>query len=83
VGKKQVGVPVTMRAVLQRLNRKLAKEDEKMAKARGARARFDLGEYFILDTERNFVKCTNVDPVAFAKDYGVLADWETIVEDEG
>jgi hypothetical protein len=88
MGKKVISVPVTMRAVLQRLNRKLAKDDEKMVKARGSRAIADLGEFYILresyvgGSSLTYVAHKNVDPVSWARESGVLADWEKVVDDE-
>ena len=38
-------VPVSMRAVIQRINRKLTDDDEVLKTTRGERARFDLGDY--------------------------------------
>lgn len=46
--------PVTARAVVQRLNRKLAADYEMVRKSRGGRAELDCGEYYVIDCARNF-----------------------------
>lgn len=81
-------VPVTMRALLQRINRKLAKKDEQLMMSRGA-YRADVGGHFIVHHElgkgrgnwrsRALVR-THVDPVKLGRDLGVLAPWERVVE---
>jgi hypothetical protein len=88
MGKKRASVPVTMRAVMQRLNRKLAKDGEKMVKARGKRAIVDLGEFYVLrdsyvgGSSLISVAHKNVDFESWARESGVLEDWERIVDDD-
>jgi hypothetical protein len=41
-------VPVTLRAVEQRINRRLAKATEVLKKTRGVRAKTEYGDYYIL-----------------------------------
>jgi len=48
-------VPVSERALIQRINRALAKEGEKLKKARGVRTILSVGDYYILDIQRNFI----------------------------
>lgn len=77
VALKKGKVPVSTRALMQRLNRAM-RDDERMVKAtRGERARIDLGWYYVLDWNRNSVVDTNVDLAALGKEYGVLKDYET------
>jgi hypothetical protein len=73
-------VPVSMRALVQRINRALAKSDRILKIARGARARFDLGEFFVIDLENRFVVAKFVDPVKWARELGVLQSWEKLEE---
>jgi hypothetical protein len=79
-------VAVTERAVVQRINRKFLSEDGRPArelkKTKGARAKIDLGDFYVLNTARNFIDAHHVDPEATARELGVLADWEFVV-DEG
>jgi hypothetical protein len=44
---------VTMRALMQRINRRLAKEDELLKKLRGDRYLRDLGRYYIVNWRNN------------------------------
>ncbi len=73
-------VPVTLRAVVQRINRKLAGGDEKLRKNRGQRDWGDLGDYYIINTNRNFLVAGHVDPEAYARELGVLKPWESMVD---
>ena len=74
-------VPVSMRALLQRINRRLAKEEEVLKKLRGERYRGDFGDYYIVNWRFNLVKRTHIDPVALAQELDVLAAWETVREE--
>jgi hypothetical protein len=89
----QKGVPVTSRALEQRVNRALAKEDERLLKtrpgrpnARGeireSRARQEFGEYYIVSTTSGGCSHKNIDLENWARDLKVLADWEYL-EEEG
>jgi hypothetical protein len=73
-------VPVSERALVQRLNRHLSKEGQVLKKLRGERWRGDLGDYYIVDEHRNIVAASHVNPVALAQEIGVLAAWETVRE---
>ncbi len=86
VSKKRV--PVTMRALLQRINRKyaaIAREEglgwpgNEIKKSRGREAS-NIGDYYLLDTVRNFVKESDVDPADIGRELKVLAEWETVVD---
>ena len=70
-------VPVTTRAVLQRINRRLGADDEMVKKSRGAGA-YALGDYYRIDVAKNFVVEKHVDPEALARRLGVLADYEAL-----
>jgi hypothetical protein len=81
MSKKEVaGVPVSMKALLARINRKLAGQGEQLKAARSARARLDCGDFYIIDTRENALVGRNVDPVAMGRELGVLRAWEQIVE---
>ena len=71
-------VPVTMRAIVQRINRKLAPNMEKLLAARSERVRLDLGDYYVVDQRRNFLIHKDVDPETYAREIGVLAEWEKL-----
>ena len=71
---------VTMQALIKRINRKLAHQDEKLRVARAERVRFDLGDYYVIDVSRNFVISKHVDPEELGRELGVLTEFEKIVE---
>lgn len=77
---KKTGVPVSTRALLQRINRKLAEGDEQLKTARSDRARLELGDYYVIDVNRNVVRGKNVDPETLGRELGVLKGWETVVD---
>jgi hypothetical protein len=75
---KDETVPVTMRALLQRINRNLAKEDKVLKAARGASARQKLGDYYVIDVDGNAIAFRHVDPEALGRKLGVLEPWESV-----
>jgi len=95
-------VPVNMRALLQRINRALAKEygcvhgldwphvvqnetclpARQLRTARGWRARFDLGEYFVVDIATNTVVEKQVDPEDMGRELEALQPFEEVVTNE-
>jgi hypothetical protein len=75
-------VPVTLRALAQRINRVLAKRDEQLKTTRGGRARVDLGDHYVIDVARNFVIAKGVDLETWGRELGVLQPWEEVVADE-
>jgi hypothetical protein len=78
---KSTTVPVSVRAAMQRINRKLAPDGEKLLKCReGARWLSDLGRYYILDVNRNVLLTRHVALDALGRKLKVLAPWESLVE---
>jgi hypothetical protein len=73
-------VPVTERALIQRINRKLLKDGEVMKIARGARAASNLGRYYTIDINRNSLAHDHLDPEAMGRKLGVLAEYEHMVK---
>jgi hypothetical protein len=71
-------VPVTERALIQRVNRKLAASGQLLKKTRGEAAEETIGAYYVLDTRRNTVVLSRVNLVALAQKLGVLQKWETV-----
>jgi hypothetical protein len=74
--------PVSERALIQRINRKLAADDEKLKKLRSKRWRSAMGTYFIINVRGNFVNTKHVEIEAYGRELGVLTDWEELVLDE-
>ena len=73
-------VPVTRRALLQRINRALKKDGEMLKATRGERARQDLGDYYIIDLNLNAVLHKDVDLESCGRDLKVLQKFERLVD---
>jgi len=69
---------VSMRAIIQRVNRKLIADDEVLKASRTELMRSDCGDYYIVDWRRNSICKTHVDPKALARELGVLHRWEAV-----
>jgi hypothetical protein len=85
--KGRTKVPISMRALIGRINRKLEPDHERLHRTRpGTRAFFDLGEFYILRYGRGGSEpSTNVledhvDLEGLGHKLGVLRTWEAIVE---
>jgi len=72
-------VPVSERALIARLNRKLAEDDWMVKVARpGSRLENNVGRYYALDYRLNAVMHTHLDLETFAADKGCLAAYERL-----
>jgi hypothetical protein len=69
---------VTLRAVMQRINRKLAASGQKLKTARSPRTEQSVGRFFVVDEDRNWIVEQRVDPEALARRLEVLAQWEEV-----
>lgn len=81
--KKIQKVPVSERALVQRINRKLRQLQPRsvLKKTKGARAKSDLGDFYILNTELNGIDKHHVDPETLGRELEVLSDSEEPEED--
>lgn len=70
---------VSQSALIKRINRKLAPDDEILRTAR--RYTSDCGWYYIHDVRGNFVTSTHVDPETLGRELGVLRSYETVAEE--
>jgi hypothetical protein len=71
--------PVSLRAVMARVNRKLAKEDEMLRRCRSdSRGWHELGDFYVVDVSRNCITDKQVDLEALAREMDVLAKWEQV-----
>ena len=70
--------PVSLGAVLQRINRKLEPDHEKLKPARSIRIMEQVGKYYIVNTSSNGVIHKDVDVEKYAREAGVLKDWEEV-----
>ncbi len=70
-------VPVTTRAVLQRVNRALSAHDRRLCVARG-KSTTHVGRFYLLDGDQ--ISDTHVELDGFARDLGVLRVYERVAE---
>lgn len=80
--KKQSKVPVSRRAVEQRINRALATDGEKLLRTRSNRMFPTLGNYYIVNVEKNFIREHHVQLNKLAGKLKVLKGYEYL-ETEG
>jgi hypothetical protein len=73
-------VPVSERALLQRINRKLEPKHQRIMKARG-RAVSQCGEFYKLDTYGNSVRETHISLEKIGRELKVLAPWESLTKE--
>jgi hypothetical protein len=72
-------IPLTKRALIQRINRKLKGQDERLqACRRNSRWWRDLGDYYIVDLDRNSIAATHIDFQKYASEIGVLQPFEEV-----
>jgi hypothetical protein len=76
--KKPARVPVSERALVQRINRKLAKDDQILKKARSERVRQDMGDYYVVTFPVGGAWPTHVDVEEMGRELDVLKPWEEI-----
>lgn len=75
-------VQVSTRALIQRINRVLGKQDEQVKAYRGGRSEVQLGRYYIVDINRNFLVAGDVNLEALGRELKVLAGWEALLKDD-
>ena len=73
----KTGVPITVRALTQRINRALEGNNQALKAARGL-ARLQLGHYYVLDTGKNEVARKDVDIEKLGREIGALKDFEKL-----
>ncbi|WP_434888735.1 hypothetical protein [Bradyrhizobium sp. HKCCYLS2038] len=72
-------VPVTMRALIARINRKLAPDWKALRHCRKDSRWLDAyGEYFVVDLRRNQADRAFIDPVEYGAELGVLQPFEEV-----
>jgi hypothetical protein len=78
---KATKVPVTKRALVQRLSRALAKEGEGLRKSRGTQAHLDVGEYYAFDLSKNVITRKHFDLEELGRKLGVLEPFEALSDE--
>lgn len=76
-------IPVTRRALFQRLQRALRRDDLLLKTARTERLRLNVGDYFTVGLFTNAVMDQHVDLEKMGKEYGVLHDYEALEKEGG
>jgi hypothetical protein len=69
-------VPISTRALLQRINRRLAADGKVLKAARTAKVALSVGHYFVVRGNR--IARERINPEALARELGLLADWERV-----
>ncbi|GAB3377704.1 hypothetical protein [Azotobacter armeniacus] len=72
-------VKVTERALLARINRALRKDNQQLYRCReGSQAHGELGDFYAVDTALDVIMAKHIDLAMWARDMGVLPDWEEL-----
>jgi len=71
-------VPVSARAILQRINRKLKPDWKQLKTGRGLLLERTVGRYYVIDIRRNCVTQQYVDVEDLARELKVLQSWEEL-----
>lgn len=77
---KNKTVPVSERALIQRINRALAKDGERLRKARSVQTTLSVGDYYVLDVQKNFIAHQHVDLDHLGRELKVLHRYEHLVD---
>lgn len=76
----EIKAPVSERALIARINRKLKIDGQTLKKLRGDRWLNDLGRYYIV--ENNHVVQGDINLEEFGRELEVLRPWEKLTEGE-
>lgn len=71
---------VTQSAVISRINRKLAHEGEALKKSRSMRMYLEVGDFYILNINGNYIVRHHMDVEDLARELGVLYPFEEIAD---
>lgn len=78
-------VPVSPRALMQRINRKLREKEHAVKKSRpyydqgrGPYYNNNLGEYYVLDLRTNTLLWVDINLENLGREEGAMAPWETL-----
>jgi len=72
---------INRRALIARINRRLATEGRMLRASRSEADRAAMGDYFVIDLKADRIVSSNADPVALAKSLGLLRAFEQVTED--
>jgi DNA-binding Lrp family transcriptional regulator len=71
-------VGVTVKALLQRVNRRLRENDQKVCRARSERVRLGLGAFYAIDEKRRLILGKDVNLEQVARELGALKPHEEL-----
>jgi len=69
-------VPISERALFQRIQRRLKKEGQKIFRSRAGMQKMNLGTYYTVEIWTNTVKRYQIDLEDFGRECSVVADYE-------
>lgn len=76
---KRQKVPISSRALVQRINRKLKADHQQVRATRGTgRMWTTLGDFYVVDIGQHFIASHHVDIEELARDLEVMAAWEEL-----
>ena len=79
MARKAIKMQVTERAVIQRINRKLANDQKRLRATRGEHWRSNYGNYCIVNFVNGTIPADHVDPEKLARQLDVLQPYEEMV----
>lgn len=71
---------ISMRALLARINRKLAHQSESVRVTRGTKWSAELGPFYQKDDNFNTIVGKHVNPVSLGRELEVLKPWERVAD---
>jgi hypothetical protein len=74
-------VPINIRSLVGRINRRLEREGRRLHAVRGDLATNDLGDFYVLDTAEETIVEANVDPEQLGRKLGALRRYEMLIAD--
>jgi hypothetical protein len=80
MAKRTQKIPISMRALIARINRKLRPDDKVLRAARGARAKLEFGSYYVVNFNRNLVIAHHVDPEELGRKLDAMSKWEQVMQ---
>lgn len=69
---------VTMTALISRINRRLRPDHETLKVTRGERLRQNVGDFYVIDVNRNIVVEPHADPERLGRELAVLKSYEEV-----
>ncbi len=76
--KRATKIQISKRAAIQRINRKLAADQEMLKTCRGERLKQEVGRYYVIDLFHNRVAEKHIELEEFGRKLGVIAGYEEV-----